>query len=288
MDSFTIELVSNASFNCYPNNSLSSFTNFLPEQIYLKGEWEVAISEILYPSLYQNVTEGKFTFVDGRESPEEKRKIQPMHVEPGLYPSIVDIVVAMNDKVRKRIGAQKYEYNGIYVSVYKITQKVSIHLPEDQSVFIIQSADLSHIFGCDLEQNQTSVIMKGKGPHYPQCSYDIIRIHYLMIYSDIIEYNVVGDTKTPLLRCILFISKVKNGDIISTGQDMNYQSLTNLQFKKLLKNSFHNIKIELRDTTGEKIPFVSVGISRVVLLFARFRIIIFDLYFIRNGCSKFS
>ena len=93
-----------------------------------------------------------------------------MHVEPGLYPSIVDIVVAMNDKVRKRIGAQKYEYNGIYVSVDKITQKIAIHLPEDQSVFIIQSADLSHIFGCDLEQNQTGVIMKGKGPHYPQYS----------------------------------------------------------------------------------------------------------------------
>ena len=243
MDSFTIELVSNASFNCYPNNSLCSFTNFLPEQIHLKGEWEVAISEISYPSLYQNVTEGKFTFVDGRESPEEKRKIQPMHVEPGLYPSIVDIVVAMNDKDRKRIGAQKYEYNGIYVSVDKITQKVAIHLPEDQSVFIIQSADLSHIFGCDLEQNQTSVIMKEKGPHYPQYSYDIIRIHSLMIYSDIIEYNIVGDTKTPLLRCIPFISKVKNGDIISTGQYMNYQSFTNLQFKKLLKNSFHSIKI---------------------------------------------
>ena len=104
MDSFTIELVTNASFNCYPNNSLSSFTNFLPEQIHLKGEWEVAISEISYPSLYQNVTEGKFTFVDGRESPEEKVL---MHVEPGLYPSIVDTVVAMNDKVRKRIGAQK-------------------------------------------------------------------------------------------------------------------------------------------------------------------------------------
>ena len=53
MDSFTIELVSNASFNCDPNHSpspiicLSSFTKFLPEQILLKGKWEVAISEIL-------------------------------------------------------------------------------------------------------------------------------------------------------------------------------------------------------------------------------------------------
>ena len=30
-----------------------------------------------------------------------------------------------------------------------------------------------------------------------------------MIYSDIIEYNIVGDTKTLLLRCITFISEVK-------------------------------------------------------------------------------
>ena len=60
---------------------------------------EVAFSETSYPSWYQNVTEGKFTFIDGQESPEEKIKIQPMHIEPGLYPSIVDIVVAMNDEI---------------------------------------------------------------------------------------------------------------------------------------------------------------------------------------------
>ena len=91
--------------------------------MHLKGEWGVAVSETLYTSLYQNVTEGKFTFIDDRESPEEK-KIQPMHIELGLYPNIVDIVIAMNGKVRKRIGEQKYEYNGIYISVDKITQKL--------------------------------------------------------------------------------------------------------------------------------------------------------------------
>ena len=116
----------------------------------------------------------------------------------------LDIVVAMNDTVRKRIGAQNYEYNGIYVSVDKITQTIAIHLPEDQSVFIIQSANLSPIFGCDLEENQTRVITKRKGPNYSQYSYDIIRIHYLMVYGDIIEYNIVGDTKT--LYCVVFLS----------------------------------------------------------------------------------
>ena len=108
-----------------------------------------------------------------------------------------------------------------YVSVDKVTQKIAIHLPEDQSVIIIQSTDLSLIFGCDLEQNQARVIMKRKEPHYPQYSYDIIRINSLMIYIDIIEYNILGDTKTPVLHCIPLISKVETGDKISTGQYMN-------------------------------------------------------------------
>ena len=51
-----------------------------------------------------------------------------------------------------------------------------------------------------------------------------------MNYSDIIEYNIVDDTKTPFLRCFPFISKVKYGEIIPTGQYMIYQSFTNLQF----------------------------------------------------------
>ena len=64
MKSFTIELVSKASGKLFPDNTLSSFTNFLPEQLNLEGQWEVAISEISYPSMYQNVTEGKVLFFD--------------------------------------------------------------------------------------------------------------------------------------------------------------------------------------------------------------------------------
>ena len=103
-----------------------------------------------------------------------------MHTEPGLYSNIVDIVVAMNNKIQERLGAQALEYNGFYVSVDEITQNVAVHLPENQSVFIVQGSDLSHIFGFDLEQNQTGLKMKIKRPNYLQYSYDIIKIHSLM------------------------------------------------------------------------------------------------------------
>ena len=80
----------------------------------------------------------------------------------------------------------------------------------------------------------------------------------MMIYSNLVEYNMVGDTKVPFLRRFPFISKLKGGDIITTGQSMNYQTFSKLQFRPLLKNSFHSIHIDLRDTSCEKIPFVSV------------------------------
>ena len=112
-------------------------------------------------------------------------------------------------------------------------------------------------------------MLGGKGAHKPEFAYDIVRIHSLLIYTELIEYNIVGDTKAPLLRCIPFISKLKAGDIITTGQYMNYQTISNMQFRPLLKNSFHSIHFDLRDTSGEKIPFVSVGITRLVLMFRK-------------------
>ena len=115
--------------------------------------------------------------------------------------------------------------------------------------------------------NKFGVLMKGEGPHEPQFAYDIVRIHSLMIYSGLLEYSIVGDTKVPSIRCFPFISKLKGGDIILTGQYMNYQTFGNLQFRPLLKNSFHSIHIDLRDTSGKKIHFVSVGFTRLLLMF---------------------
>ena len=109
-------------------------------------------------------------------------------------------------------------------------------------------------------------MLRGKGPHKPEFAYDIVRIHPRMVYTDLIEYNIVDDTKATLLRCFPFILKLKSGDIITTRQYMNYQTFSNLQLRPLLKNCFHGIHIDLRDTSGKKIPFVSVGITRLVLM----------------------
>ena len=43
MESFTIEMVSKTSAKIFPDNTLSSHTKFLPEQLNVEGQWEVAL-----------------------------------------------------------------------------------------------------------------------------------------------------------------------------------------------------------------------------------------------------
>ena len=254
-------MVSYASAQLFSDNTLSSFTNFLQEQVNLEGQGEVAVSEISYPSIYQNITEGYFEFFDEKLS----KSTSPYNLEPGLYTSITDIVEAMNTLIQER---NNHNETCITVKVSRRSQKIVIILANDFSGLAFFNTDLGHIFGNNVG-NQFAVLMKRKGPHEPHIAYDIVRIHSLMIYSDLVEYSIVGDTKAPLLRCFPFISKLKGGDIITTGQYMNYQTFSNLQFRPLLKNSFHSIHIDLRDTSGEKIPFVSVSITQLVLMFRK-------------------
>ena len=187
------------------------------------------------------------------------------HLEPVLHLSMTDIVEAINTLNQER---HNHSENCITLKVSRRTQKVEIYLPNDGSGPAIFSTELGHISGSKVGK-ELRVMLRGKGPHKPEFAYDIVRIHSLMIYTDLIEYNIVGNTKAPLLCCCLFTSKLKAGDIITTGQYMNYQAFSKLQFRPLLKNSFHSIHIGLRDTSGEKILFVSVGITRLVLMFRK-------------------
>ena len=98
MDSFTIELVFNASAKIFPDNTLSSFTNFLPEQVNIEGQWQVAIAGITYPPIYQTVTVGKYMFFDTKLS----NSSEFFYLEPGLYHSSTDFVEDMNTLIQER------------------------------------------------------------------------------------------------------------------------------------------------------------------------------------------
>ena len=55
MNEFTVHLVSSASMNIFPQNTLSSFKNYFKEEINLDGDWRVALSEIIFPAKINKV-----------------------------------------------------------------------------------------------------------------------------------------------------------------------------------------------------------------------------------------
>ena len=159
-------MVSNASGELFPNNTLSSFTNFLPDQVNLEGQWEVALSKISYTSMYQSITEGKFKYFHEKLS----KSTSTYNIEPGLYTSITDIVEAMNTLIQER---NNHNENCITVKVSRRTQKVVIILANDTSGLAYCSTDLGHFFSNNVG-NEFRVLMIGKGPHEPEFAYDTI------------------------------------------------------------------------------------------------------------------
>ena len=142
--------------------------------------------------MYQNVTEGKFLFHDNEKS---KTK-DSYYLEPGLYHSITDIVEALSSLIQNR---NNHNTTCIGVKVDLRTQIIAFSLINDESSWAKSSIDLGHIFGGDA-RNDWIILMLGRGPQKFLFAYDIVRIHSLMIYNDILEYKIVGVTKAPLLR----------------------------------------------------------------------------------------
>ena len=86
---------------------------------------------------------------------------------------------------------------------------------------------LGHIFGNNVG-NDFGLLVRRRIINKPDFAHDIVPIHTLMLYTDLIEYNTFSGTKDPLLRCFIFIAKLKAGCILTTGQYKNYQTFINL------------------------------------------------------------
>ena len=251
MELFTIDLVFNAPAQLFPDDTLSSFTNFLLEQLILEGQWEVAISVISYPSINQTVTGGSLCFLI---------TIFLSRLKFTIWSPVSTLPLRILLKPWTLSFEKHFHHSESYmtIKVSRRTQNVDICLANEKSGLAYFSWDQGHNFGSNVG-NEFGVILWGKGSHKPDFAYEIVRIHSLMIYTDQVEYNIVGDTKAPMQCCFLFISKLKNGDTITTGQYMDYQTFSNLQFRPQLKKLFHRVQIDLRDTGVEEIPFLPVG-----------------------------
>ena len=282
MTSFYIDLLSNASLDIYPNNTLAFFSNFMSNPINLGrgSEWEVALTDISFPNRVYNVTDGEFTLgyiptptlqryrvVVNKPDTVSKELInsypdvpflnqyRSFNIPKGCYTEIGQFIDAMNSQIATFTNMERtmtFAYNEETLNLSFTFEGTT----EGQSrvYFKIQSDDLAQILGLgtDAVYCEANQIIAP----YP-C--DIARFHTIFVYSDIVDFSNVRNVKNQLLRAFTFRQRTKNEDLIVIYPCDN-RFFSNLQYRNVCLDNFNSIQIEIRDMKGKLIPFTSLGL----------------------------
>ncbi|GFV41636.1 uncharacterized protein TNCV_3627871 [Trichonephila clavipes] len=132
--SFYVTLPSDSSMHFFPENKISHFKTQLPSPVCLKGEWEVGLSEIIYPHSWLNVNETNNYFLynagDGNISSTVKRTI-----DVGCYETMLDIISAVQLALPKNPNRFTIIYN-------KATKRVKINAVQGSSLHLENLGEL--------------------------------------------------------------------------------------------------------------------------------------------------
>ncbi|GFX07872.1 uncharacterized protein TNCV_4161411 [Trichonephila clavipes] len=213
-------------------NKISHFKTQLPSHVCLNGEWEVGLSEIIYPHSWLNVNETKNYFLykagDGNISSTVKRTI-----DVGCYETMLDIISAVQLALPKNPNRFTIIYN-------KATKRVKINAVQGSSLHLENLGEL-------LGFKRNAIIIGNMKSEFVADAWSNFSVFY--VYSDLISPQIVGDTQAPLLRIVR--TKGKDGETISQYYDRP-------QYLPLVRHSFQTIQSELRLNSGDFVPFERV------------------------------
>ena len=228
---FHITLPSDSSQDLFPENTPSEYTNKLSQWIQLKGEWEVGLHSIAYT---------KWNIIQRLDEP-------IMYKENG--------VVEQGEKM-KRYCTSIDEY------VKNINKSLKTDLPNDEIVFALENGKvtirLSSAYTVVLRKEQAIVlgfmkfddsdevkeIISTETGAYEANLHRRTNIH---VYCDIIQPQIVGDKTVPLLG-IVPTEK-------TSGTCETIYEVENIHYIPIQTKSFQEIKVLLRSSTNESIPF---------------------------------
>lgn len=229
--SFYITLVSDSSMSYFPENKISHFITRLPIPIELKGEWEVGMVEFVYPHTWYNINEQNNLFgfkVNGRATVGRR-------IPPGCYETVPDILKAMY--------VEEHE-DKIIMSFNPVTKRVQINVKKMAKVVLHDG--LAQILGFEpteissLNPNSESMIVS------PLVADPTAHYHVLMVYTDIVEPQLVGDVLAPLLRVVRV--RGQDGDTVSEQYDRPH-------YLPVSRKMIETLEIVIRTHMGCLTPF---------------------------------
>ena len=260
MNEFTVHLVSSASINIFPQNTLSLFKNYFNEEINLEGDWRAALSEIIFPATINQVN-GSDLKVFSSESLKFHEKSIPFDAVSKPYGGERAIIGIGSYENRDHLlrflkttsGLPHFDYqfnkiNGVLFLFFRKNEGITF--PDNKILSIlgfngIHDGSGYHI-GYKMLETLENLAMaddeeKSFVGDYP---FDLSAGKQLIfIYVNIIEYQYVGDTKAPLNRVIDSKQRLKNGspcEIEPTHKNVAATWNTKSYYQKIFSQSKFN------------------------------------------------
>lgn len=285
-EDFYLTLLSNSSRHTFPSNKTSHFDVQLNKEICLSGDWEVALSEIIYPNTIYNVSTAgdkihiKHIFEEARdENYVCITKSFHLKIQNGHYSSIERLVSEINFtfskyfemplldvKEKQIIVNRKHKFASTSESVFSKEMSIvegSIRKRDENSSGLLNKLEvrfdprLALQLGFNPEENIfDSYSSKNEAALVNGISNEIF------IYINLIEPQVISDTSAQVLKIIKALDRDSN-----YGETLCREVL-NRNYIPLDKKRFQVVSIELRDSLGNFIPF-SHGLSIVQVHFRK-------------------
>jgi len=169
----------------FHDNTLSDYTTQLPRDFALVGSWEVVVSEIMYPNMWNNIADGREYYVKVGVPNEADLKL---HLKTGYYKYPEDILFQLTRSLDTKLKKRPPPYT---LSYSEHTRKATLSITEP--VVIRFSEKLRRLLGFETDYFNKPGVVRSRLP---------VEIHQVLyaiyIYCDLLEHRVVGDTLAPL------------------------------------------------------------------------------------------
>ena len=286
-DEFTVHVISSASMQIFESNTLASFRNFFNDEIQLSGDWRVALSEIIFPTKIENVVNGDLIayslkgYEDSQKISSDANVIsRPYNGEKfSFMTGNFDKVNQLLGTIKRTVGLPNFSFReikstGKYEKIFGKYEGITF--PSEEIPSIVGFTGIPDERGVHIGYKMGTVtsnkLMKSEETkaYFGEFPADLCAgKHLIFIYTNIIEYQYVGDAKTPRLRVIDSKQRLKNGSVCEL-EPTHRIVFSNLDYKKLLSNTIQSISIEVRTETGQLVPFSGTGKVILTLQFKKF------------------
>ena len=236
---FYLTLPSESSKDLFPENNASEYSVRLPHWIHLKGEWEIGLHSITYTR--RNIIhhlDGTILYGypenDGTTTMATTGKMQKH------YSSVDEYVSNINELLEEsHVNKTEIEFT------VNSDGKVTITLRDGYRVRLRREQAIVLGFMNFEDSAETYYVKYTKTGSYKA---NLHRETNILVYCNIVQPQTVGDRLIPLVATVPYQKT-------SESYAETFYAVENIYYIPVQTKTFENIKVHLRSSTEEPIPF---------------------------------